>query len=216
MGRLESFDCSWSLELSGSVGVVQGFGRSPAAGMSEKQPWTVSGTVPPPIMGSWETVTCMNPKELRPNCIPRGILTGKSASSNGGGPDLSAHEPVNPGDASGSLLCMRANSPGWAVPSASEASCMLGAGRVVGSSSWGSSFCSSEEALSVGTEGVTGSFLTTYNMVISNGSPFSSREARHLWSSWTAPHRIPGSIPDCMVQHWSAWASATVSSPHVT
>ena len=96
--------------------------------------------------------------------------------------------------------------------SGSEACYPSGAGRSVGSSSLGSDSFSSDEALSVGMGGVTGFFSATSNMVRSNRSPFSIRGAMHLWSSWTALHNIPGSVPDFMAHHWRAWASATISS----
>ena len=36
-----------------------------------------------PIMGLWETITCMDLKELRSSQTPRGILTDESVSSRG-------------------------------------------------------------------------------------------------------------------------------------
>ena len=62
-------------------------------------------------MGLWETITCMNPKELRSSQAPRGMLTGKYASSRGCGSDSPAHDPVNPGGAGGNHLHTMANSP---------------------------------------------------------------------------------------------------------
>ena len=41
---------------------------------------------------------------------------------------MSTHELVNPEDAGGNLLHMRDNSSRQAIPSGSEASCMLGLG----------------------------------------------------------------------------------------
>ena len=107
---------------------------------------------------------------------------------------------------------MRANSVEWAASSGSEAGCSLEAGRSIGSSSLGLDFSSGDEALCVGTGGVMGSFSTTSSMVRSNRLPFSSRGARHLWSSWTALHSTPGGILDCVVHLWRAWASTTISS----
>ena len=145
-----------------------------------------------PIMGLWETITWRDPKELRSNHVPRGILTGKSASSKGDGLESSANGLVNPGGAGGSLLSMRANSPGWAVFTGSEAGWSSGASMSVGSSSLGSDFSSGDKALSIGTEGGMGSFCATSSMVRSNRLPFLSRRARHLWSSPTALHGTLG------------------------
>ena len=92
---------------------------------------------------------------------------------------------------------------------------MLGAGRAVVSYK-GPDFSSSDEALSVGMEGVMGYFSTTSNIEISSRLPFSSRGARHLWRSWTALLSVPGDVLDCMAHCWRAWASTPVSSHHFT
>ena len=53
------------------------------------------------------------------------MLTNQSASLRGGGPDLSAHERVNPGGTSGLLLCTRDNSD-LVASSGTEADGLLG------------------------------------------------------------------------------------------
>ena len=59
---------------------------------------------------------------------------------------------------------------------------------------------------------VTGSFSAISSIVRSNRFPLSSRGAKHLWSSWTALHSIPGGVPEHMAHLWRPVASAIVSS----
>ena len=204
--------CSWSLRMLGEVGFSED-----SEGASCRDVWEMTldwyWYHTSHIMGLWEITTCMYPMELRSSQAPRVILIGKSASSRGC--HSSAHAPVNPCGAGGNLLHTVTNSAKQAAPLGSEASCLLGAGRVVGSSSQLSGFFSSDEALSVRTGGVKGSFSATFNMVISNRLPLLNRGTRHLWSPWTALQSITGGIPDCMAHCWRAWASTTISS-HLT
>ena len=104
------------------------------------------------------------------------------------------------GGAGGSCLCMMANSPKLAVPSDSEALCPLGVGRAVDSSQ-GSGFFFGDGALSVGMAQIMGSFSATSNMVIFNRLLLLSRGVKHLWSSFTATHSVPGGIPNCVAHH---------------
>ena len=130
-------------------GLVQGFRKSQLQVIQEMTSdwyWYCSS----PIIGLWETVICRDPKELRSSHASRGILTGKSTSSKWGGPDSFAHELAKHGHASGPVLHMRNSFPEWAASSGSKVGCLLGAFRLIGSSSLGSG----EEALSVGTGGV--------------------------------------------------------------
>ena len=123
-----------------------------------------------PVIALWDTIICMDPRDLRSSWVPR-VYWAVRLHPLVGRLDSSTHDPVNPGGASGSLLLTRVNSPGQAAPSGSQASCMLGEGRTAGSSSRGPDFCSGDEALSVGMEGVTGSFSTLSNSEMSNDCP---------------------------------------------
>ena len=96
----------------------------------------------------WDIITCRDLKELRSNHAPRDILTGESASSNGGGPDSSCPwtnksqgVPVAVSSTWG-LIFLNGQ-----LPQALKLALHLGAGRLVGSSSLGSDFFSSDKAL---------------------------------------------------------------------
>ena len=152
-------------------------------------------------------VSCMDPKEVRSNWIPRGMLTDQPASSRGDGTDSSTYKKVNPGGSSSCFLSTRANSCEWAAPLGSK----------VGSLSWvgmlsGASFLvSGEEVFSAGS-GVMGSFLAMSNIWALTDYPSQVEGMRHLWSSCTALHSTGGGFPDWMTHLWRAKASTTISS----
>ena len=108
-----------------------------------------------------------------------GILTSMAVSSRVDSSDSFTHDRVNPGSASGLLLCTRANSSEQAASSGSAVGSSSGAGRPIGSSTLGSD----GKAPSVGTGGATKAFFAMSSMSRSNRLPCSTRGVRHLWSS---------------------------------